>query len=76
MKWKKTGKRKEGVKSKQSPSKEEEGKSTGKTMCYLSLCLPPSPTHSSKNNDHRKVISKLSQLEDSESTENHKKHIV
>lgn len=35
--------------------------------------LPHSPTHSSKYNDHRKVISKLSQSEDSEPTENHKK---
>lgn len=39
----------------------------------LSPSLPHSPTHSSKYNDHRKVISKLSQSEDSEPTESHKK---
>ncbi len=39
----------------------------------LSLSLPPSPTHSSKYCDHRKVISKLSQSEDNEPTESHRK---
>lgn len=43
----------------------------------LSRSLSYPPTHSSKYNDHRKVISKLSQSEDGESTEsnrNGKKH--
>ena len=55
----------------------KEGRDADKKICYRSLCLHPSlphsPTHSSKYNDHRKVISKLSQSEDSEPTESHKK---
>lgn len=43
----------------------------------LSRSLSYPPTHSSKYNDHRKVISKLSQSEDGESTESKwKKHKV
>lgn len=54
---------------------EKEGNDTDKKMCYLSLCLRSSLTrpHGGKYNDHRKVISKLSQSEDSEPTENQKK---
>lgn len=38
----------------------------------LSPSLPHSPTHRSKYNDHRKVISKLNQAKDSEPTERHR----
>lgn len=38
----------------------------------LSRSLSYPPTHSSKYNDHRKVISKLSQSEDGESTESNR----
>lgn len=65
-----------GEKSKPSGGREEEGKRHRQENVLsfsLSPSLPHSPTHSSKYNDHRKVISKLSQSEDSEPTESHKK---
>lgn len=81
FKWRREAEeeRKEGEKSKQA--RRQRGKKgetqTRKYAIALFVSIPPSlphsPTHSSKYNDHRKVISKLSQSEDSEPTESHKK---
>lgn len=69
------GERKERGISKQSGGKEEAGNDRQENVLSFSLSpsLPRSPTHSSKYNDHRKVISELSQSEDSEPTESHEK---
>lgn len=81
FKWRREAEeeRKEGGKSK--GARRQRGKKgetqTRKYAIALFVSIPPSlphsPTHSSKYNDHRKVISKLSQSEDSEPTESHKK---